>query len=222
MIVLKQKPLDWILEAARSYDNILIVGCNGCSGIYQVGGEKQVKNLKLALEMALKIRFGKNINVETCTLLRQCDRDLVASSLRPLVKRIKENGAIISLACGAGVQTVSNVFPKVVVIPGCDTLFVGMRTKELGEFNELCRACGECILFETGGICPLTRCAKGLLNGPCGGMREGKCEVDPTRDCAWALIYERLKAQGRLDLFLKFRPPRDHRVSASPRVWRGE
>ena len=222
MIVLKQKPLDWILETIRNYDNILIVGCNGCSGIYQVGGEKQVKNLKMVLDMAFKIRFGRNINVETCTLLRQCDRDLVASSLRPLVKRIKENGAIISLACGAGVQTVSNVFPEAVVIPGCDTLFIGMRTKELGEFSELCRACGECILYETGGVCPITRCAKGLLNGPCGGMSNGKCEVDPERDCAWYLIYNRLKLQGRLDLFVKFRPPRDHRVSLSPRTWRVE
>lgn len=222
MIILKQKPLDWILETLRNYDNILIVGCNGCSGIYQVGGEKQVKNLKMVLDMAFKIRFGKKINVETCTLLRQCDRDLVASSLRPLVKRIKENGAIISLACGAGVQTVSNVFPEVVVIPGCDTLFIGMRTKELGEFSELCRACGECILYETGRVCPITRCAKGLLNGPCGGMSNGKCEVDPERDCAWYLIYNRLKLQGRLDLFVKFRPPRDHRVSLSPRTWRVE
>ena len=222
MIVLKQKPLDWILETVRNYDNILIVGCNGCSGIYQVGGEKQVKNLKMVLDMAFKIRFRKNVNVETCTLLRQCDRDLVASSLRPLVRRIKENGAIISLACGAGVQTVSNVFPEVVVIPGCDTLFIGMRTKELGEFSELCKACGECILYETGGVCPITRCAKGLLNGPCGGMRNGKCEVDPERDCAWYLVYNRLKLQGRLDLFVKFRPPRDYRASLSPRTWRVE
>ena len=222
MIVLKQKPLEWILDATKNYSKILIVGCNGCSGIYQVGGEKQVESLKMFLEMAFKLKLKRNIKIESCTLLRQCDGDLVASSLRPLIKNLGKHGALVSLACGVGVQTISNIFPEITVIPGCDTLFMGMRTKELGEFHELCKACGDCMLFETGGVCPITRCSKGLLNGPCGGMREGKCEVDPTRDCAWALIYERLKAQGRLDLFLKFRPPRDYRVAASPRVWRGE
>ncbi|RLF23725.1 MAG: hypothetical protein DRN15_05265 [Thermoprotei archaeon] len=222
MIVLKQKPLEWILDAVKNYDSVLIVGCNGCSGIYQVGGEKQAEAMKLLLEMASEIKLKKNLEVETCTVLRQCDRDLVASSLRPLIRRMKGHKAILSMACGVGVQTISEIFPEIPVIPGCDTLFIGMRTKEFGEFYEFCRACGDCILFETGGICPVTRCAKGLLNGPCGGMREGKCEVDPERDCAWVLIYERLKAQGRLDLFIKFRPPRDHRITIGPRVWRGE
>lgn len=222
MIVLKQKPLEWILKAIRSYNNIVIVGCNGCSGIYQVGGEKQVESMKLLLEMASKINLGKNLRIEACTLLRQCDRDLVAVSLRPLVKGVEEHKVILSLACGIGVQTISDVFPEVTVIPGCDTLFMGMRTKELGEFYEFCKACGDCLLLETGGICPITRCSKSLLNGPCGGMRDGKCEIDSERDCAWVLIYERLKAQGRLELFLKFRPPRNYKITIGPRSWRRE
>lgn len=222
MIVLKQKPLEQILNTVKDYDSILIVGCNGCSGIYQVGGEKQVETMKLLLEMASKIKFRKNFKIEACTVVRQCDRDIVANSLRPLVRRLRSRKTILSMACGVGVQTISDIFPEITVIPGCDTLFIGMRTKELGEFYEFCRACGDCMLFETGGICPVTRCAKGLLNGPCGGMREGKCEVDPERDCAWLLIYKRLKAQGRLNLFTKFRPPRNHRITIGPRIWRGE
>jgi len=112
------------------------------------------------------------------------------------------------MACGAGVQTVGNYSDKI-VLPALNTLFLG-ETERLGKFHDMCSACGDCILDETGGICPLTRCAKGLLNGPCGGQVEGMCEVgDYENECAWVQIYDRLKEQDRLDLFTKFRPPRD-------------
>jgi len=214
MIVLEQKPLDQILEYINDVGSLLVVGCDGCSGIYQVGGEKQAKTMKKLLEMGMKIKGKKAIKIEATTVLRQCDLRITATTIRPLTK---EFDTFLSLACGIGVQTIAKAFPDKLVIPGTDTKFLGMQERELGEFAEMCRACGDCVLYETGGICPIARCAKSLLNGPCGGMVDGKCEVgDYTRDCAWYLIYEALKRQGRLDLYKKFRPPRDWSYKAQP------
>lgn len=210
----------------RGYANVLIVGCNGCAGIYQVGGEKQAEVMRLLLEMARRLQKAE-ITAKAVTVLRQCDRQIVASTLNPV---IDEYDAMLSMACGAGVQTLAEVFSKKRVVPATDTQFIGMQDKESGDFFELCSACGNCILFETGGVCPITRCAKGLLNGPCGGCVDGKCEVPVeirdeksaivktvTIDCAWYQIFHRLKEVNRLDLFRKYRPPRNHSVSGSPR-----
>lgn len=204
MIIVKLKPFDELVAMLEQYQKILIVGCDGCSGIYEVGGLKQAEILKRQFELAQILKKGGKIHVKTVSIPRQCDVDIVTNELR---KEITEHEAILSLGCGVGVQTIADIYEDKPILPGLDTMFIGMEDKSQGKFFERCKACGECILAETGGICPLTRCAKGLLNGPCGGQVKGKCEVyDYTRDCAWILIWTRLKQRKRLDLFTKFRP----------------
>jgi len=220
LIVVKEKPVEKLLEMTKNLRNVLVVGCNGCAGIYQVGGEKQAQATSMLLEMASRAHQGSLNKARHATVLRQCDKQLVATSLRPI---LEEYDGILSLGCGAGVQTLAEAFPEKMVLPGNDTVFIGAQERELGKLYELCRACGDCILDETGGICPVTRCAKSLMNGPCGGQAKGKCEVGGwKKDCAWVLIYDRLKERGRLDLFTMYRPPRDFRVSQPPREIGGD
>ncbi len=158
---------------------------------------------------------GMNSEIVATAAPRQCDKRMVESATRQLAG---DCDALVSLACGVGVQTLSELYPDKPVIPACDTTFLGEHNPTEGKFHETCRACGDCILFETGGICPTTRCAKSLLNGPCGGQVGGKCEAGGwKKDCAWVLIYNRLKSRDRLDLFSKFRIPRDYRISEPPR-----
>jgi hypothetical protein len=213
VIIVKEKPLKEIIKIVTNFKSVLIIGCNGCAGIYQVGGEKQALMMKHLLDLAFKLQ-GFPVKSKAMTTLRQCDKQVVSTSVRPL---IEEYDAILSMACGVGVQILGELFDKP-VIPANDTMFIGGQDRELGKLHEYCRACGDCILFETGGICPITRCAKGLLNGPCGGMADGKCEVDGwTRNCAWVQIFNRLKKLNRLESFATFRPPRDYRISQPPR-----
>lgn len=203
MIIVKQKSLKEIFEMARKFERLLIVGCDGCASIIQVGGEKQARVLSTLLEMERRLKKEQNLNVKATSILRQCDREIVTTSLRSVAS---DYPSIISLSCGVGVQTLAELFPDKTIIPANDTHFIGMHDTKAGKFYEMCRACGDCVLFDTGGICPITLCAKSLLNGPCGGQISGKCEVGAyTRDCAWVLIYERLKQQGKLRLFTKFR-----------------
>lgn len=231
MIVVKRKPIEEIVNMIGAAEGVLIVGCDGCTGIYQEGGQKQVELMKAILEMAKKLKEKRDIKTKTAVVLRQCDRQICATSLHPL---IAENDVILSMACGVGVQTIAEVFKNNAVIPAHDTMFMGMQDREQGNFYELCSGCGDCILFETAGVCPVTRCAKGIMNGPCGGCVDGKCEVpyevrDERKnvvetienDCAWYLIYDRLKKSGRLDLFRKYRPPRNRAISGSPRLIKG-
>jgi hypothetical protein len=164
------------------------------------------------LELDGKLK-GKNFIFKVASLTKQCDSYLTASEIRPHMDGIE---AVLSLACGAGVQTVAELFPELPIFPAQNTLFIGTEEREDGTFSERCSACGDCILAETGGICPITRCAKGLLNGPCGGASNGKCEVDPEKDCAWHLIIERLGKLGRLDALEEIRPPRNFKVVLSP------
>lgn len=220
MIIVQQKPLEKIFEMTGNFKNLLIAGCDGCAAVVQVGGEKQAEVLKTLLTMHRKLGGRNGSKTKAISVLRQCDREIAASSLHPL---IEEYDAVVSLACGVGVQTLADLFPDKVIIPANDTKFIGMHDTKEGKFYEMCRACGDCILFETGGICPITRCAKSLLNGPCGGQAEGKCEVGGwKKDCAWVLIYNRLKERNRLDLFKKFRLPWDYRISEHPRELGGE
>jgi len=214
MIVMRQKPLEEILNSLGDAESVLIVGCDGCAGIYQVGGQKQAEMMEALLEIGKKLRQKKDLKVKPLTLLRQCDLRMVATGLRPL---IEDYQAVLSLACGVGVQTIAQVFEDKIVVPANDTKFIGMEDRELGNLYEYCRACGDCVLYETGGICPVARCAKSIKNGPCGGQAKGKCEVgNYTRDCAWVLIWESLKKKGRLDSFAKFRPPEDRAEKAQP------
>ncbi len=220
MIIVQQKSLKEIFEAVKRAKTLLIVGCDGCASVVQAGGERQAHVLKKLIEMEKKVKGEEIPDIKAVSILRQCDRQIAATALKPL----KEDcDVIVSLGCGVGVQTLADVCEPVLVMPGNDTKFIGMHDTKAGRFYEFCTACGECILFETGGICPITRCAKSLLNGPCGGQSKGKCEVGGWKnDCAWILIYDRLKDGNRLDLFTKFRPPRDYRLSGHPRELGGE
>jgi len=207
MIVTTQKPLDEILDFISPYSNILIVGCDGCT--QPPRGLREAKTLSQLLELGGKLR-NKNFNFKTTTTTKQCDYYLTASALKPQMEGME---TVLSLACGIGVQTLAELFPEIPVFPAQNTHFMGAEEREEGILEERCAGCGDCILALTGGICPVARCAKGLLNGPCGGSEDGKCEVDPERDCAWALIYEQLKQRGKLQLLDEIRPPKDYQLS---------
>ena len=200
MIITRMKPFEEVQTMTETYEKIFIVGCGTCSTSCQTGGEEQVS------EMAEKL--GDKV-VGTAMVEEPCDRRIARKDLKTHKEALNAADAILVMSCGVGVQTLGDYTGKI-VLPASDTLFIG-ETERIGKFYDRCMACGECILDETGGICPITRCAEALLNGPCGGQVEGKCEVgEYTHDCAWVLIYDRLKEQDRLDLFMKFRPPRDY------------
>jgi len=211
MIIAKQKPLEEIREMLEGYEDILVLGCGTCVAICFAGGDKEVGILAASLRMADKMS-GKNRVFKEHTVERQCEWEF----LDEIAANVKQVDAVLSLGCGIGVQAVAERFPEIPVLPGLDTLFMGMPMEE-GVWAERCSGCGNCILDQTGGICPITRCSKGLVNGPCGGYRDGKCEVDPTRDCAWIQIYERLKKVGRLDMLYIPQPLKDHSKTGHPR-----
>jgi hypothetical protein len=207
LIITVQKPLDDILRMLEGYDKIVIVGCNTCSALCQTGGEEEIK------EMVENLKDKKNI-LGTLAVESPCDTRISKRDLRTLEKQIGEADAILSMNCGVGVQSIADLTGKVVV-PALDTKFLGM-VERLGRFYERCRMCGSCTLFDTGGICAISRCPKQLLNGPCETMAEGKCEVGERKnDCVWALIWDRLKQLGRLDSFGKYQPARDGSLKAT-------
>ena len=207
MIVTAQKPLDEVLDFISPYSNILIAGCDGCT--QPPRGLREAKTLSQLLKLGGKLR-DKDFVFKVTTTAKQCDSYLTASMLKPQMDDVE---AILSLACGVGVQTVAGLFPELPVFPAQNTHFMGAEEREEGILEERCVGCGDCLLAQTGGICPVARCSKGLLNGACGGSKDGKCELDPERDCAWVLIYEQLKKQGKLELLKEFRPPRDYQLS---------
>ena len=210
MIVTTQKPLDEVLDSISPYSNILIAGCDGCT--QPPRGLREAKILSQLLELGGKLR-NKNFVFKVTTVVKQCDSFLAASMLKPQMDDI---AAVLSLACGAGVQTIAELFPELPVFPAQNTHFIGAEEREGGILEERCVGCGDCLLTQTGGICPVTRCTKGLLNGACGGSKNGKCELNPEKDCTWILIYERLKEQGKLEFLKEFHPPRDYQL----RGWR--
>jgi ferredoxin len=213
LIITKLKPLDQIIDMVQPHEKIFIVGCTGCGAICQTCGELQVKN------MAVLIGGIKEV-VGTSVLEYPCDERVVKTELYEEVGE-KHVDAFMVMACGAGIQTISEVF-ETACIPAVNTIGLG-KTESMGRYFERCKACGDCILYETGGICPVTRCAKGLMNGPCGGQADGKCEVGGWKnDCAWVLIYERLKKLGRLDRFKEYRAAKDNKIKAGPTelIWR--
>jgi hypothetical protein len=208
MIVTAQKPLDEILDSISPYRKILIAGCDGCT--QPPRGLREAKVLSQLLELGGKLR-GKDFQFKVTTVVKQCDSFLTASALKPQMDGVE---AVLSLACGAGVQTVAELFPDTPVLPAQNSHFVGVEDREGGILEDSCAACGDCLLALTGGICPVTRCAKGLLNGACGGARNGKCEMNPDKDCAWELIYKRLERQGKLNRIKELRPPRNYQAKA--------
>ncbi|MDH5811593.1 MAG: methylenetetrahydrofolate reductase C-terminal domain-containing protein [Candidatus Methanomethylicaceae archaeon] len=206
MIITKSKPKEAVLRSLEDHERVFIVGCGTCATLCQTGGEEQVNEMANILG---KKACGKVV-VETPCDIRILRRDLSSHS-----NIIAASDAILALCCGSGAQAIGEFTDKI-VIPGLDTLFVG-ETERIGRFYERCRACGECIIHETGGICPIVRCAKGLLNGPCGGMANGKCEAGGhVRDCAWVLIYKRLEGQGMVEKFKEIRKVRDRSKKAEP------
>ena len=207
MIVTTLKPLDEVLGFILPYSDILVVGCDGCN--QPPRGLREASTLGQLLDLAGKPR-GKAFNFKITTVGKQCDDYMAASVLKP---QIGNTEAVLSLACGLGVQTLAKVFPELPVFPAQNTHFMGAEDRDDGILEMRCAGCGDCLLAVTGGICPLARCPKGLLNGACGGAKEDKCELSPEKDCAWVLIYNGLKRQGKLDLLKEYRPPRDYQLT---------
>lgn len=207
MIVGEQKPLEEIRNLIAGYEKVLILGCGTCVTVCFAGGEKEVGILASSLRMAERLDENE-IEVTEATVQRQCEWEY----LDEVAEQVEEADVVVSLACGIGVQAVAEHFEDTWVVPGLNTTFLGLPEQE-GLWVERCQACGNCVLALTGGICPVARCSKSLLNGPCGGSQDGKCEVDPEIDCAWQLIYERLARLGKLDLIMEVEPPRDWSTS---------
>ncbi len=203
MIVAERKQLDDVLSMMAPFRKVLVVGCATCTSVCLAGGEREVAMLGSLVRMARETR-GEPVEILEATVHRQCEREF----LEPLAAQVDEAEAVFSMACGCGVQLLAETFPRRRVFPLLDTKFMGV-TVERGWWAERCRGCGDCILSLTGGICPVTRCSKGLLNGPCGGYTEGKCEVDPTIDCGWIAIYNRLKELDELEALSKIADPKD-------------
>lgn len=197
------KPLEEIINMVKDFDKVLLAGCDGCVTVCEAGGLKETKVLGSALRLHFT-QAGQNKVIDETTLTRQCDKEYVAQ----LGDKIDSYDAVVSLACGAGAQFLVDMYKDKVVFPGVDTCFIGV-TEERGWYTERCQACGRCILADTGGICPIARCSKRMLNGPCGGSEAGKCEVSPEMPCGWQLIYDRLKTLGQLDRFEKPVDPKD-------------
>jgi ferredoxin len=207
MIVGEQKKIAEIKALVEPYRKILILGCGTCVKTCFAGGEDEVATLASALRLALSME-GKEIAVEELTVERQCEDEFIQQA----AEAIARNDAVLSLACGAGVQDIARTFPKAPVLPGVNTTFIGILEKH-GLFTEECLGCGDCKLALFGSVCPIARCSKKLLNGPCGGSKDGRCEVDPAIDCAWQLIIDRLKELGQLNSLRSYVEPKDWRRS---------
>jgi ferredoxin len=209
MIVGEQKPIREIKEMVASYKKLLILGCGTCVKTCFAGGEDEVATLASSLRLLAK-KEGREIRIEELTIERQCEDAFIQEAARS----IAESDAVLSLACGAGVQALAQRFPTTPVLPGVNTTFIGVLESQ-GLFTEECLGCGDCELARFGGICPITRCAKKLLNGPCGGSKDGKCELDGDTLCAWQLIIDRLGVKGQLENLREHVPPKDWRLSSS-------
>ena len=219
-IITTKKPFEEVLAAIRGTKKIGIVSCGSCAAMCQTGGEEGAKEMAEKLE-----KEGFEIKVETVPD-EVCDNRVMMKEFRKIDEDLQEVDAILSLSCGLGiaslVKVLSRKYSHIPVFIANNTEFMGM-TERIGRFYMRCQGCGDCLLNETGGICPITTCAKSLMNGPCGGMVRGKCEVgNYEKDCGWVLIFNRLKELGRLDLFTKLREPVNWSESGHQRevVWR--
>ena len=209
--ITKKKPEEEIDRLINGLVRVFIIGCGTCTTLTHTGGEPEVKAMKEKLADKGKLITGEVL------LPVACD-NLTAEAMKEHGEYIGQSDVLLIMTCAFGVQTIARQLEKMVV-PALDTLFIGKETG-VGQFDEICTQCGTCILGETGGICPVTSCHKGLVNGPCGGTNNGKCEIDPEKDCAWTLIYNRLKELGRLDSMKKFQKPRNHQGQPSPGKFR--
>jgi ferredoxin len=203
MIVAEKKPIEEIIEQVKDHKHILVLGCNECVTVCEAGGKKEVGVLASTLRMYFANQ-GQEVTIDEATVERQCDHEYI-DELQSVMDRCD---AVVSLACGVGVQFMAEKYHNTPIYPGVNTCFLG-ATEKRGLWTERCQACGNCILAYTGGICPVARCAKRLMNGPCGGSSHGKCEINKDLDCAWQLIIDRLQAIGRMDLYEKMFPIKD-------------
>ncbi len=203
MIVAEKKPIEEIIDYVKDFQKILIAGCNECVTVCEAGGKKEVGILASALRMYF-MNEGKKVDIDEVTLERQCDHEY----LEEIRDRIDQYDAVLSLACGVGVQFMAEKYFSTPVLPGVNTCFMG-AAEERGVWSERCQGCGQCILGKTAGICPISRCAKRLLNGPCGGSTKGKCEISKDLDCAWQIIIDRLKELDRFDEYEQIMPIKD-------------
>ena len=200
MIVAEQKPLEEIQQMIAGIDHLLILGCGTCVTVCLAGGEKEVATLADLLRLK-----GAPAHITEATVERQCDEEF----FQDVRDKIAAADAVLSMACGAGVQLLARLFSEKRVYPAVNTRFIGL-VEEQGKWLESCLACGDCKLGKFGGVCPITRCSKSLLNGPCGGSANGKCEVDPENiECGWQLIYDRLAKLGQLDNLTEIEAPYD-------------
>lgn len=214
LIITTQKPFEEVEEMTKGLDKLFVIGCGLCASECQTGGEEQVKEIIMKLK-----EIGKEV---TGSVVPEsgCDQRVLRIEFRKNKPAIAKAEALLVISCGIGTQTAMEI-SEMIVIPGNNTKFLG-TIERIGRFYERCSACGDCKLFETMGICPIARCPKGLLNGPCAGHMDGKCEADREKDCVWILIYERLKKLGQLDKMRKFQEPRDYGIITKPQevVWR--
>ena len=212
MIVAEQKPLEDIRRMITPYERVLILGCGTCMTVCDAGGEREVSYLHSALRVAQAKGGNGTPPFSEYTVKRQCEPEF----LDMIGDKIADVDTILSLGCGIGVQALAERYPDLPVLPGVNTSFMGMAN-EFGVWDERCAACGDCRLAETAGICPITRCTKGILNGPCAGTKNGKCEANKDMDCAWILIYKRLERLQQLEKMRRYYPPRNFRVIPRPR-----
>lgn len=207
MIVAEQKPLQEIKNLVTGAQNVLVVGCGTCVTVCFAGGEREAAILASSLRMATRLD-GKPQEVNHETVQRQCEWEY----LDQIADQVHQADLVLSLGCGIGVQAMAEHFPEKWVVPGLNTSFLGLPSEQ-GVWLERCAACGDCILGLTGGICPIARCSKSLLNGPCGGSEDGHCEISPDTPCAWQLIYDRLSIMDKLHLLMEIQPPKNWRTS---------
>lgn len=209
MIVGEQKPIKEIIKIVEPYKSLLILGCGTCVKTCFAGGEDEVVVLASVLRLAFQ-KTGKKIQIKEFTIERQCENEFIQEA----ASEVAQIDAVLSLACGAGVQAIAKRYSAVPVLPGVNTTFIGIQESR-GIFTEECSGCGNCELAKFGGICPITRCAKKILNGPCGGSKNGKCEINPDTDCAWHLIIDRLTAFDLMDNLKACIPPKNWNTSLS-------
>ncbi len=210
MITTKQKSLQDILKMLEGKERVFLVGCGDCAATCKTGGEEDVRRVADLLEKNGKKITGMVVPEVACVTAQ------TKIAFAKNKEALRASDAVMVFACGSGVQCLKeNDRLGLDIYPGCDSLFAALIDKD-GGFKEVCATCGECLLDLTEGICPVARCPKGLLNGPCGGQTRGKCETDRTRDCAWILIYNRLKEKGRLGNLRKRQPPKDRQKVSRP------
>ena len=199
--ITQQKPIEEIERLLEGMGRIFIIGCGTCTTLTRTGGAPEVETMSKTLSRKGKVITGTTVVPVACDNLTQ-------QILSEYGSQIKQADGLLVMSCAFGVQTIGTQLGAM-VIPAQETLFIGKETS-IGLFSEICNQCGSCIIGETGGVCPVTACHKSMVNGPCGGTNAGRCEIDSNKDCAWTLIYKRLKALGRLDDMRKYQKPRNH------------